>query len=53
MAFDLDLPRGVWLEGQVKDKATGRGVQAQFQYLVFQDPMLALNPVMRRPVACI
>ncbi len=30
--FDFDLPRGVWLEGQVKDKATGRGVLAQLQY---------------------
>src|SRR5262249_49915904 len=30
--FDFDLPPGVWLEGQVKDKATGRGVQAQLRY---------------------
>ncbi|HEV3343667.1 MAG TPA: sigma-70 family RNA polymerase sigma factor, partial [Pirellulales bacterium] len=30
--FDFDLPRGFWLEGQVKDKATGRGVPAQLQY---------------------
>jgi RNA polymerase sigma factor (sigma-70 family) len=35
--FDFDLPRGVWLEGQVKDKATGRGVYAQLQYFAFTD----------------
>ena len=34
---DFDLPRGVWLEGQVKDKATGRGVRARLGYLVFAD----------------
>jgi RNA polymerase sigma factor (sigma-70 family) len=33
--FDFDLPRGVWLEGQVKDKATGRGVEARLGYYVF------------------
>src|SRR5262249_2347222 len=26
VVFDFDLPQGVWLEGQVKDKVTGRGV---------------------------
>jgi hypothetical protein len=36
--FDFDLPRGVWLEGQVKDKVTGRGVVAQVRYLVFERP---------------
>jgi RNA polymerase sigma factor (sigma-70 family) len=35
--FDFDLPRGVWLEGQVKDKATGNGVPAQLGYFVFGD----------------
>jgi RNA polymerase sigma factor (sigma-70 family) len=35
--FDFDLPRGVWLEGQVKDKATGRGVQAHLEYYAFTD----------------
>jgi RNA polymerase sigma factor (sigma-70 family) len=37
-ALDFDLPRGVWVEGQVKDKATGRGVVAQLRYVVFQRP---------------
>jgi RNA polymerase sigma factor (sigma-70 family) len=37
-SFDFDLPRGVWLEGKVKDKDTGRGVPAQLRYVVFQDP---------------
>jgi RNA polymerase sigma factor (sigma-70 family) len=36
--LDFDLPPGVWLEGHVKDKVTGRGVLAQFQYKVFQKP---------------
>jgi RNA polymerase sigma factor (sigma-70 family) len=35
--LDFDLPRGVWLEGQVKDKATGRGVPAYVDYYVFAD----------------
>ena len=34
---DFDLPHGVWLQGQVKDKATGRGVRARLGYLVFVD----------------
>jgi RNA polymerase sigma factor (sigma-70 family) len=34
--FNFDLPRGVWLEGQVKDKATGQGVEARLGYFVFQ-----------------
>ncbi len=33
--FDFDLPRGVWLEGRVTDKATGRGVRARLGYFVF------------------
>ena len=32
--LNFDLLRGVWLEGVVKDKATGRGVQAELAYLV-------------------
>jgi RNA polymerase sigma factor (sigma-70 family) len=47
--FDFDLPRGVWLEGQVKDKATGRGVLAEFQYLIFQDPMPAPEGIQGLP----
>jgi RNA polymerase sigma factor (sigma-70 family) len=31
--LDFDLPRGVWVEGQVKDKATGRGVQSQVRFI--------------------
>src|SRR5205823_1705322 len=34
---DFDLPRGVWLQGQVKDKATGRGAQAQLRYFSFTE----------------
>jgi RNA polymerase sigma factor (sigma-70 family) len=36
-SLDFDLPRGVWLEGQVKDGATGRGVKARLGYFVFAD----------------
>jgi hypothetical protein len=32
--FDFDLPRGAWVEGQVKDKATGRGVAASLSYIL-------------------
>jgi RNA polymerase sigma factor (sigma-70 family) len=39
--LDFDLPRGVWLEGQVKNKVTGRGVPAQFHYHVFPKEKLA------------
>jgi RNA polymerase sigma factor (sigma-70 family) len=35
--FDFDLPPGVWLEGQVKDKTTGRGVRAQLRYFTLGD----------------
>ncbi len=35
--FDFDLPRGLWLEGQVKDKATRRGVAAHLQYFAFTE----------------
>jgi RNA polymerase sigma factor (sigma-70 family) len=37
--FDFDLPRGAWLEGQVKDKATGRGVAASVSYFLFDSPL--------------
>jgi RNA polymerase sigma factor (sigma-70 family) len=33
--YNFDLPRGVWLEGQVKDKATGHGVPARLGYFIF------------------
>jgi RNA polymerase sigma factor (sigma-70 family) len=36
--IDFDLPRGVWLEGQVKDKSTGHGVLAQLRYMTFHAP---------------
>jgi RNA polymerase sigma factor (sigma-70 family) len=36
--FDFDLPRGVRLEGQVRDRATGRGVLASLRYLLFTNP---------------
>jgi RNA polymerase sigma factor (sigma-70 family) len=39
--FDFELPRGIWLEGQVKDKATGRGVQANLRYIIFSNKQLA------------
>jgi RNA polymerase sigma factor (sigma-70 family) len=39
VTLDFDLSRGVWLEGQVKDKATGRGVLAQFRYVTLKEPM--------------
>jgi hypothetical protein len=35
--LDFDLTGGVWLEGQVKDKATGRGVQALLRYFALAD----------------
>jgi hypothetical protein len=41
VTLDFDLPRGVWLEGQVKDRVTGRGVPAQFHYHVFPEDKLA------------
>jgi hypothetical protein len=33
--LDFELPRGLWLEGQVKDKTTGRGVPAELKTVVF------------------
>jgi RNA polymerase sigma factor (sigma-70 family) len=35
---DFDLPQGVWLEGRVKDKATGRGVIASLNYYPTEGP---------------
>jgi hypothetical protein len=32
---DFELARGVWIEGQVKNKVTGEGVEAQLGYNVF------------------
>jgi RNA polymerase sigma factor (sigma-70 family) len=42
--LDFDLPPGAWLEGQVKDKATGRGVQAQLGYQVLANGLPPLRP---------
>jgi hypothetical protein len=43
--FDFDLPPGVWLEGQVKDKATGRGVRAQLRYFTLGNGELSPGQV--------
>ncbi len=37
VALDLEMKKGVWLEGQVKDGATGKGVEAGLGYFVFGD----------------
>ncbi len=37
LTLDFELTRGVWLQGQVKDKATGRGVESLLTYCVFSD----------------
>jgi RNA polymerase sigma factor (sigma-70 family) len=34
--LDFDLKRGVWVEGRVTDKATGRGVESLMLYYVFR-----------------
>jgi RNA polymerase sigma factor (sigma-70 family) len=34
---DFNLKRGVWVVGQVKDKATGKPVQASISYAIFED----------------
>lgn len=36
-ALDFSLKRGVWVQGRVTDKATGRGVPARLRYSVFRD----------------
>lgn len=46
--LDFDLAPGVWLEGQVKDKTTGRGVQAQVRYFRFVGGQLDIG-LFRRP----
>src|SRR5262249_47440274 len=35
VTLDFDLKKGVWLQGQVTDKETGRGVQSRLTYCVF------------------
>jgi RNA polymerase sigma factor (sigma-70 family) len=34
---DFNLKRGVWIAGQVKDKATGKPIQASISYAIFED----------------
>jgi hypothetical protein len=48
--FDFDLPRGAWLEGQVKDKATGRGVAASLNYFLLDSPRDRGGITLPRPV---
>ncbi len=36
VTLDFDLPQGVWIEGQVRDKVTGAGVEATLSYSLFQ-----------------
>jgi RNA polymerase sigma factor (sigma-70 family) len=45
--IDFDLSSGVWLEGQVKDKATGRGVHAKLKYFAFTDWKLEGRMILR------
>jgi RNA polymerase sigma factor (sigma-70 family) len=37
VTLDFGLKKGVWVQGRVTDKATGRGVQALMTYAVFRD----------------
>ncbi|HEV3261598.1 MAG TPA: sigma-70 family RNA polymerase sigma factor [Gemmataceae bacterium] len=37
VTVDFKLKRGVWIQGKVIDKATGKPVNAQVQYFVFED----------------
>jgi RNA polymerase sigma factor (sigma-70 family) len=39
VTLDFPLKKGVWMQGQVTDKATGRGVPALLMYSVFQDSL--------------
>jgi hypothetical protein len=39
LALDFRLRKGVWVQGRVTDKATGRGVQAMMMYSVFPDSL--------------
>jgi RNA polymerase sigma factor (sigma-70 family) len=38
--LDFSLKKGVWVEGRVTDKVTGRGVQALMSCFVFQDSLV-------------
>jgi RNA polymerase sigma factor (sigma-70 family) len=49
--FDFALPRGVWIEGQVKDKATGRGVVARLEYAVLAPGKVDAGPIRVPPGA--
>jgi RNA polymerase sigma factor (sigma-70 family) len=45
IAVDIDLKRGVWVEGRVTDRATGRPLAATLEYFPFVDnPHLAEVP---------
>ncbi|HEV3261593.1 MAG TPA: sigma-70 family RNA polymerase sigma factor [Gemmataceae bacterium] len=37
VTVDFRLKRGVWIEGKVTDKATGKPVRARVEYFVFED----------------
>jgi RNA polymerase sigma factor (sigma-70 family) len=39
VTLDFPLKTGVWVQGQVTDKATGRGVPALLSYFVFEDSL--------------
>jgi RNA polymerase sigma factor (sigma-70 family) len=39
--LDFPLKKGLWVEGQVTDRATGRGVQSGMMYYVFRDSLEA------------
>jgi hypothetical protein len=39
VTLDFSLKMGVWVQGQVTDKATGRSVQALMSYFVFQSSL--------------
>jgi RNA polymerase sigma factor (sigma-70 family) len=39
VTLDFPLKKGVWVQGRVTDKATGRGVQAVMEYSVFLDSL--------------
>jgi hypothetical protein len=39
VTLDFGLKKGVWVQGRVTDKATGRGMQALMRYSVFRDSL--------------
>jgi RNA polymerase sigma factor (sigma-70 family) len=39
VTLDFRLKKGVWVQGRVTDKATGRGVQSLLMYYVFEDSL--------------